>query len=255
MLDEDFIMNIFSPLYDELPELKEYLTYYFEEKESNVTGSFRQGDCVLAIDLAKCEVFYPTRIENQQTNDLCVNLAREVATCLLLEVADPKKAISDYLSNCNRRFSWDKSSTEEKDASIGMRATNDPSESQFATFAEALATGGRIGMDMASGIGQTRYNNDFGRDQDQYVTGRRSKAPGVKSVELFHELPLELQDSLVVTSKRNAPESRQRFRESLRMQRERRFEKKKAARDKKLEGEMSQVMANSYLWQKYDSPW
>lgn len=32
------------------------------------------------------------------------------------------------------------------------------------------------------------------------------------------------------------------------------FEKKKAARDKKLEGGMSQVMANSYLWQKYDSP-
>ncbi len=36
MLDEDFIMNILSPLYAELPELKEYLTYYFEEKESNV---------------------------------------------------------------------------------------------------------------------------------------------------------------------------------------------------------------------------
>ena len=135
-----------------------------------------------------------------------------------------------------------------------MRATNDPSESQFAMFTEALATGGRIGLDMASGIGQTQYNNDFGRDQDQYVMGQRSKAPGVKSVGLFHELPLELQDSLVVTSKRNAPESHQKFRESLQMQRERRFEKKKAAGDKKLEGEMSQVMANSYLWQKYDSP-
>ena len=76
----------------------------------------------------------------------------------------------------------------------------------------------------------------------------------MKSVALFHELPLELQDFLVVTSKRNAPESCQRFHESLRMQRERRFEKKKTARDKKLEGEMSQVMGNSYLWQKYDSP-
>ena len=70
----------------------------------------------------------------------------------------------------------------------------------------------------------------------------------MKSVGLFHELPLELQDSLVVTSKRNAPESRQKFHELLWMQRERRFEKKKAARDKKLEGEMTQVIANSYLW-------
>jgi hypothetical protein len=176
MLDEDFIMNILSPLYAELPELNKYLTYNFEEKESNVIGSCSQGNRVLAIDLAKCEVFYRTQIENQQMHDLCVDLAREVATCLLLEVADPKKVTLNYLLKCNGRFSWDKSSTEEKNATIGMRATNDPSESQFATFTEALATGGRIGVDLALGIGQTRYNNDFGRDQDQYVTGRRRKA-------------------------------------------------------------------------------
>jgi hypothetical protein len=146
------------------------------------------------------------------------------------------------------------SSTEEKNASIGMRATNDPSESEFAIFTEVLATGGRIDLDLAAGIGQARYNNDFGCAQEQYVTGWKSKAPMVKSVGLSHELPHELQDSLMVTSKRNAPESRQKFRESLRMQHEQRFEKKKAARDKKLEGKMTQVMANSYRWQKYDSP-
>ena len=38
------------------------------------------------------------------------------------------------------------------------------------------------------------------------------------------------------------------------MQCEHRFEKKQAARNKKMEGEMAQVMANSYLWQTYDSP-
>ncbi len=143
-----------------------------------------------------------------------------MATYLLLEVADPKKATSDYLSKCNARFSWAMSSTEEKNASIGMRATNDPSESEFATFTEALATGGRIDFDLAEGIGQARYNNDFGHAQEQYVTGRKSKAPVVKSVRLFHELPLELQDSLVITSKRNAPESHHKFRESLWMQHE-----------------------------------
>ncbi len=116
------------------------------------------------------------------------------------------------------------SSEEEKKASLGMRATNDPSESQFATFTEALATGGRVGVDLASGIGQTWLNNDFGRAQDQLVTGRRSKAEHLgrgrqvrhgkldsrcrnkKPIGLFHELPIELQDSLVITSKRKAPE-------------------------------------------------
>jgi hypothetical protein len=221
MLDKDFIMNIFSPLYAEIPELEEYLTYFFEEKESNVVGSYSRSDRVLAIDLAKCEVFYPTQCENQQTNDLCVDLAREVATCLMLEVADPKKATSDYLSKCDGRFSWSKLTAEEKNATIGMCATSDPSESEFATFTEVLTTGGRIGLDLASGIGKTHYNNDFGRGQEEYVTGRRSKkAPSVKSVGLFHDLPVELQDSLVVTSKRHAPESRQNFNESLRRQRE-----------------------------------
>ncbi len=33
MLDEEFIMNIFSPLYAKLPELEENLKYFFEEKE------------------------------------------------------------------------------------------------------------------------------------------------------------------------------------------------------------------------------
>jgi hypothetical protein len=126
----------------------------------------------------------------------------------MLEVMDPKKATSDYLSKCNGRFSWAMSSTEEKNASIGMRATNDPSESKFATFTEVFATGGRIDLDLAAGIGQARYNNDYGRAQEQYVTGWKSKAPVVKSVGLFHELPPELQDSLVATSKRNAPSPR-----------------------------------------------
>jgi hypothetical protein len=58
------------------------------------------------------------------------------------------------------------------------------------------------------------YYNDFGHAQEQYVIGWRSKAPSVKSVELFHELPVELQDSLLVTSKKYVPESHQKILES-----------------------------------------
>ena len=68
---------------------------------------------------------------------------------------------------------------------------------------------------LSGGIGQMHYNNDFGRAQEEYVTGRRSNEPSVKSVGLFHELPVELQDSLVVTSKSHAPKSRQKFMASL----------------------------------------
>jgi hypothetical protein len=95
----------------------------------NVMVSYSCSERVLAIDLAKCEVFYPTHQENQQMNEFCVNLAREMATCLMLEVADPKNATLDYLSKDNGRFRWAKSSAEEKNATIGMRATNNPLES------------------------------------------------------------------------------------------------------------------------------
>jgi hypothetical protein len=39
LLEENFIMNIFSPLYKDIPPLKEYLDYHFEEKEGNVCVS------------------------------------------------------------------------------------------------------------------------------------------------------------------------------------------------------------------------
>jgi len=52
----------------------------------------------------------------------------------MLEVADPKKTTSDYLSKCDGRFSWSNLTAEEKNATIGMRATNDPAEIEFSTF-------------------------------------------------------------------------------------------------------------------------
>ena len=48
LLEQEFIMNIFSLLYEEIPPLKEYLDYHFEEKEGNVIGSNMEHDCVLA---------------------------------------------------------------------------------------------------------------------------------------------------------------------------------------------------------------
>jgi hypothetical protein len=54
-------MNIFASLYEEIPPLKEYLNYHFEEKEGNVIGSHKQHDCVFAIEEAMAELFYPQK--------------------------------------------------------------------------------------------------------------------------------------------------------------------------------------------------
>ena len=73
-------MNIFSPLYNEILPLKQYLDYHFEEKEGNVIGSNNEPDRVLAIDEAMTELFYPQKMENRQTTELCHELSIGVAT-------------------------------------------------------------------------------------------------------------------------------------------------------------------------------
>ena len=91
LLDDNFIMKIFSPLYEEVPPLTEYLNYHFEEKEGNVLGSCKEHERVLAIDEAMAELFFPQKMENRQTTEFCKELAVDVATTLLTELTDPKK--------------------------------------------------------------------------------------------------------------------------------------------------------------------
>ena len=43
-MDEDYIMNIFKPIEEELPEFKAHLDWYFEAKESNLVDSFSKED-------------------------------------------------------------------------------------------------------------------------------------------------------------------------------------------------------------------
>ena len=140
LLDDNFIMNIFSPLYEEIPPLKEYLDYHFEEKEGNVIGSCKEHERVLAIDEAMAELFFPQKMENRQTTEFCKDLAVGVATTLLTELTDPKKSTSNYIND--GLLAFNNLTNAEKKASLGMRANNDPSEGIFATFTDVLCNSG-----------------------------------------------------------------------------------------------------------------
>ena len=109
----------------------------------------------------------------------------------------------------------------EKKACMGMKAMNDPSEAVFATFTEALSTAGQVGLNGAAGQGQARYNNGMGRAHEYIVTGRKVKnKPDAPSavLGLFHQLPDELTNSLIVTGRRNANVTRRDFTKRLRKQ-------------------------------------
>ena len=74
LLQENYIMSIFLPLFNQLPELKEYLDYYKEEKEGNAISSMKPSDCVLCIDKAMAESFHPNKEQNQETEQYCLEL-------------------------------------------------------------------------------------------------------------------------------------------------------------------------------------
>ena len=111
---------------------------------------------------------------------------------------------------------------------MGMRANNNPSEGNFATFSDVLRYGGRIDLMNAAGIGQMRYNKDMKRDLTSLVSGRNSKkATQPPELGLFHQLQEKLQNSLLAVSKKHAGFARSNFKESLVRQRACRAMKKK----------------------------
>ena len=60
LLDENFMMNIFSPLYTRLPKFEQYLSWFFKEKASYPVGMVQDEEKILGIDEARAELFYPT---------------------------------------------------------------------------------------------------------------------------------------------------------------------------------------------------
>jgi hypothetical protein len=79
-------MGVFGELQTELPEFSTYMTWFFEEKESNPIGSSSKEERVLSVDKGTEMLFFPTEKQNMQTNDLCSRLAAELAWCLILEL-------------------------------------------------------------------------------------------------------------------------------------------------------------------------
>ena len=141
ILDFNFMMNIFADLKQELQEFDTYSTWFYYKKEGNVIGPHSTKEQVLPVDQGIATLFYPQEVQNRQTNSLCAHLGSELATCLILEIEDPRKANRDYLSIMDGKHSYAQVSDAEKDACMGLKAVNDPAKSVFATFTKVLSTG------------------------------------------------------------------------------------------------------------------
>jgi hypothetical protein len=69
-------------------------------------GSSSKAQHVFSFNKGMEMLFYPTEKQNMQTDELCSMLVSGLAMCLLLELEDPRKANSDYLSTKGGKHSW-----------------------------------------------------------------------------------------------------------------------------------------------------
>ena len=135
-----------------------------------------------------------------------------LATCAIAKCIHPKKDIHDHLSEIHGEKIWIETTEEEKKSRQGLKENNDADKENFACFSEALQSGGCIRNYHSAGEGQYRYNNDYGRMYTEFVSGRKiNKTTPSSTVELFHELTTEFQDTLVFTRKRQSDGERKGF--------------------------------------------
>ena len=97
-----------------------------------------------------------------------------MATIFREEFRDGSKATAKYLSTIGGARSLRNMSMEDRKAGLGMAASNGVSESLHAAATDMLQVFGTIDMARVGAIGQSRFNNDYGRAHKTLVTGRKA---------------------------------------------------------------------------------
>ena len=254
LLDEDFMMEMFKKLTKKLPPLREYLDFMFNEKRSGLVGSCTKEDRILPWDLLKSELFYPTRKDVLQTNSFCPDLASEAACIFRIEFRDETKATAKYLSSIDGPKSMKKVSKAERLAGRGVAASNCISESGHAAATYDLDQYGTVDLQNCAARGQSEGNNDFGREVESYVKGRKAfKERETRGIGGFHLLPPELQHTAIVTSKWNTKQHKEKWRTELKTQFDTRRRKEEITLEKKLDVSKEDHIEACFLFEQYHS--
>jgi hypothetical protein len=211
ILDEDFMMNIFSELTEKIDPFKDYMEYMFEDKLSSIDAVEEK---VMPWDLLRAAVFYSSRADIVQTDEQCPALGMVLATRFLIEFRDTSKVTSGYLSSIAGKHSLAVISEEQRKAGFGKEASNSISESNFASATHSLKVYGTIRLDSAAAEGLARTNHAFDRGHEQFIN-TKSKKDSTNNEGLLFSLPSELVISLFHSAKAGAPKLRKRHDNAL----------------------------------------
>ena len=251
-LSESFMMSIFASIEAQVPPLSEYMKYFFEDKQSNTVG---RRSKTLPYDELRAELFYPQDETNQRTTQVVHDLAFEVATSMLAELRDERKATHNYLSSSDGRFSAENASAADHNACLGKKASNDDAERPFACLTGNLQWFGRLGLSNAGGVAQARVNGDFERDHGHYVRGRGKKGKEADGPTLgeFIKMPKQLSDSLLIWGEEEVSSTIKYTEKALKQQRDAKQQKKELVLEEKMKKATEEFILALYYYNMYNT--
>ena len=244
ILDEDFMMTIFSEYLEELPPFKEYYTEMFERKKMSVINR-KSATKVVHLSRLRRQLFRPVRKTERDASERTIELAGIAAEAFIAELRDENKATHKYLSRFKKDYSYSYASAEKKQAFLGKKATNDEAESALGGATAQLQRFGRVSLSHAAAVSDLKRNAFFHRPS--------SSKSDTKSPGLFHQFHPALQEAILVASMQDAPERRKANNEALEQQAAARHAKEQLAKEKNLARATEEYIEGTYLIHMYHS--
>ena len=146
-------------------------------------------------------------------------------------------------------------------AGFGVDASNSISESVHAASTDMLVVFGTIQAQYCAAIGQSRFNNEFGRAHKKLVHGQKQtskrkkiKSTGANSIGAFHQLSMNAQISLIRFAKDHATKQRDKVDGYLKEQFQARMDKATEGRKKNLNIAMETYIDALFCLKLYHSP-
>jgi hypothetical protein len=145
--------------------------------------------------------------------------------------------------------SWDNVLEQTKALPLHVLASNSVSEANHASSMVGLKLSGTICLDHVCAEGQTRHNNDFGRDHEVLVRGKGSSAKSIiRNLGRYHDLCNKLKSSIIQAAQENANATQKRFDSALTRQAEGWRRKEEIAMQKKIDAAQEDYIVGLYFY-------
>jgi len=167
ILDEKFMMNLFSVFRLEMVEFDEFLTFKFEKQKRKDAG--KSSEKMLLFAKLQDELFHPKLDTNKETDKYARQFGVVFMKAMLQELQDPLKVTSKYLSSLDGKLLHENTSLAEHEALFGKKAVNDDAERTHGAGSRQIQTYTCVNLGKGFGVGHAKIQGDFSREKDGFL--------------------------------------------------------------------------------------